>query len=414
MQEDASLFKYEFAVVLIIKDEAIYVKEWLDYHLLVGVEHFYVYDNESRDNLKEVLRPYVAEELVTYIPIVGSCAQCSAYSDAVHRFRFDCRYMIFIDVDEFILPKGGRHLREIVDEVFAINDHIGGFSMHMLNFGSSGHIDADLNADVIERFVHRAPDDHEDHQYVKTIVNPRTVRMPGVHNVVEYFTDKVSVDEYGRLAAPKCALVSVDKIAVNHYRIKSREEYAVRIARGDAFYSKNPRSMETFERYDVNDVFDDSIVKYRDELMNAPRAPLEPSTKRNARVLNALLENLSPALEEADDDFYRDKLDRFMTCRAVTVRLHRETKLLSDQEATLLEETALNCVFKSLTSCPNQFWKRDLLLDELPKILRRPYQIVNGIRNVFKRSILPEILIELRTQRRWNDYMHFDFINRML
>ena len=39
---DKNLFLYDLAVVAIFKDEARYLKEWLDYHLLAGVEHFYL------------------------------------------------------------------------------------------------------------------------------------------------------------------------------------------------------------------------------------------------------------------------------------------------------------------------------------------------------------------------------------
>ena len=36
---DKNLFLYDLAMVAIFKDEGNYLKEWLDYHLLAGVEH---------------------------------------------------------------------------------------------------------------------------------------------------------------------------------------------------------------------------------------------------------------------------------------------------------------------------------------------------------------------------------------
>ena len=63
---DKNLFVYDLAVVAILKNEAPYVKEWLDYHLLAGADHFFLYDNESPDNLKEVLQPYIDAGIVTY------------------------------------------------------------------------------------------------------------------------------------------------------------------------------------------------------------------------------------------------------------------------------------------------------------------------------------------------------------
>ncbi|MBQ6975183.1 MAG: glycosyltransferase family 2 protein [Selenomonadaceae bacterium] len=53
MRIDRDLFMYDLVVVTIVRDEAPYIKEWIDYHLLAGVNHFLIYDNESSDNLKE-------------------------------------------------------------------------------------------------------------------------------------------------------------------------------------------------------------------------------------------------------------------------------------------------------------------------------------------------------------------------
>ena len=102
---DKDLFLYDLAVVAILKNEGPYLKEWLDYHLLAGVDHFYLYDNESPDNQAEVAKPYVEAGLVTYIPFPGIAMQMPAYNDAINRFKFQARYMAFIDGDEFIYPK---------------------------------------------------------------------------------------------------------------------------------------------------------------------------------------------------------------------------------------------------------------------------------------------------------------------
>ena len=102
---DRNLFPYDLAVVAILKCEGKYLKEWLDYHLLAGVDHFYLYDNDSPDNQAEVAAPYVERGLVDYIPLPGKAMQFIAYNDAVKRFKFQCRYMTFLDGDEFIYPK---------------------------------------------------------------------------------------------------------------------------------------------------------------------------------------------------------------------------------------------------------------------------------------------------------------------
>lgn len=41
-----------------MKNEKPYLKEWLEYHLLQGVEHFYLCDNGSTDGTDAYLEPY--------------------------------------------------------------------------------------------------------------------------------------------------------------------------------------------------------------------------------------------------------------------------------------------------------------------------------------------------------------------
>ncbi|HCC04319.1 MAG TPA: hypothetical protein DEP51_05650 [Clostridiales bacterium] len=57
------------AVVCIVKNESRYIKEWIDYYLLMGVDRIYLLDNESTDNLKEVIREYIDKEKIIYIAL---------------------------------------------------------------------------------------------------------------------------------------------------------------------------------------------------------------------------------------------------------------------------------------------------------------------------------------------------------
>ena len=44
-------------------------RQWVAYHHLLGIEHFYIYDNNSTDSdtLRLRLRPFMAAGLVTYV-----------------------------------------------------------------------------------------------------------------------------------------------------------------------------------------------------------------------------------------------------------------------------------------------------------------------------------------------------------
>lgn len=46
--EDYMKQKFNYSICLIIRDENEYLKEWLEWHINQGVEHFYIYDHDSK------------------------------------------------------------------------------------------------------------------------------------------------------------------------------------------------------------------------------------------------------------------------------------------------------------------------------------------------------------------------------
>src|SRR5690349_21892895 len=57
-------YKYEVCILAIFQDEADYLKEWIDYHRTIGVDHFVLLNHYSNDNYKEVLQPYVDDKII--------------------------------------------------------------------------------------------------------------------------------------------------------------------------------------------------------------------------------------------------------------------------------------------------------------------------------------------------------------
>ena len=50
------------------KNENPYLKDWIEYHVKVGVDHFYLYDQDGSEEAKEILRPYEENGIVTRHP----------------------------------------------------------------------------------------------------------------------------------------------------------------------------------------------------------------------------------------------------------------------------------------------------------------------------------------------------------
>lgn len=94
------------AVILLIKDENRYLKEWLDWHLNLGFEHVYIYDNGEKDHVKDVVDLYAAEmqQKITVIDWTGhhTHIQQDAYNHFLSNHKADVRWGLFIDSDEFL------------------------------------------------------------------------------------------------------------------------------------------------------------------------------------------------------------------------------------------------------------------------------------------------------------------------
>ncbi len=260
---DKNLFLYDLAVVATLYNEGHYVKEWLDYNLAAGVDHFYLYDHESTDNFKEVLQSYIDAGIVTYTFFPGKAAMFPIYTDALEKYKFFCRYISFIDADEFIFPQNNKSIVEVTDEILPDKPYAGGLAINWNCFGSNHLEKADYSKGVLERFTRRAANDFETNNTVKDIVNPRRISYFDCPHKMNYFEKFFSVNEDGGLVFTlHNAPVTDKKIVINHYYVKSFEEYILRSNGGDGIYDKNSRSEEKFHEADRNEIFDDSILTY--------------------------------------------------------------------------------------------------------------------------------------------------------
>ena len=50
--------KYKVSICAIFKNEGKYLREWIEFHRIIGIEHFYLYNNNSDDNYETVATVY--------------------------------------------------------------------------------------------------------------------------------------------------------------------------------------------------------------------------------------------------------------------------------------------------------------------------------------------------------------------
>lgn len=262
-------FPHEFSIVAIMKNEAPYVEEWIRYHLLAGADHFYIYDNGSTDGMEDILAPYVKKGVVTYRYFPGIAQQLPAYNDALQNYRNKSRYIAFIDTDEFLFPViPGTTLPQITKEILSLNPQAGGIAVNWRMFGSS-HLEKKPEGGVLKNFLWRADEDGKGNDCIKTIVDPRKVAFFDHVHYPRYCLGWYSVDEKGqKVEGWSHPMGKLDRIRINHYFTKSKEEWIIRrsLGRADSADRSTDRTIQEFYEHDNNDIFDDSALRYANQL----------------------------------------------------------------------------------------------------------------------------------------------------
>lgn len=91
--------RYNLCMVTMIKAYTNLIDDWVEYHRKLGVDMFYIYDNDAEENL-EVRYKERSDIEVIYWPWRQSQVQCFNHFSvaSVHR----CKYAAYFDVDEYI------------------------------------------------------------------------------------------------------------------------------------------------------------------------------------------------------------------------------------------------------------------------------------------------------------------------
>ncbi len=210
------------AACLCFKDSAAYLEEWLLFHHVQGFRRFYLYDNDSSDDWQPIVEPWIRRGLVEAISFPGLGRQTAMYNDCLERARGEVEWLAFIDDDEFLFPVNDESLTEVLHDY---REHAG-VAVAWVVFGSNGHERAS-RAWVLERFPRSVgrPDQH-----VKCIVRPdRVIRSSTAGHMFESVPGFSIVDERGSpLASPCHPAPSAQRLRINHYLIKSWEEWRFR------------------------------------------------------------------------------------------------------------------------------------------------------------------------------------------
>ena len=230
------------AVVLICKDEEDYIDEWIKYHELAGVRHFYIYDNGSSDNTTAKARAHNRGGHGTTVVVhpwslkvsAGQstvCPQPAAYVHAIMCYGHKHRWMAFIDTDEFIVPRQHGTIIEALDRL----ERYSNISLVWSQFGHCGHVTKPSEPCAFAYTLRHQPGAFNTPQF-KCIVHPTKLSMIYAHYYKTTDMGTTTSNDKGQVEENKCrtsdsGFVSSEYLQLNHYQIKSIEETNAKIQR---------------------------------------------------------------------------------------------------------------------------------------------------------------------------------------
>lgn len=257
--------KYSVSICAIFRDEGRYLEEWIEYHRIIGIEHFYLYNNFSKDNYKDILDPYIQEGIVTLTDWEIPQGQMKAYADCVEKYSSETNWIGFIDLDEFVVPNHDDSIQAFLNR-FKKRPVVIIYWRYM---GSSGLINRNLDKPIIEDLIlgwekyanigklfFNTSYDYANDLSRNKYMHHRWARYKGC------LLPPVNCFNHSCIYGEDIADSEDMPAQINHYLVKSFSEYAEKKKRGGGVH-KDMHDMTYFWRHDMKCVFPDyHIFKY--------------------------------------------------------------------------------------------------------------------------------------------------------
>lgn len=245
------------AVCVIAKNEAPFLAEWLEYHLMMGVDRFVLYDNNSSDHTRAVCQRYA--DYVTVIGWPGNLnPQRAAYRHFAVNFGGQFDWTAFIDADEFIVCKNEKNLKGWL----RYHEREVALMLEWRIFCTNGHL-ARPPGLVIENFTKAhsvAPQPN-----VKTICRADQIEID----------DIVSPHRFSYRDGRTACRPPQSDLLIHHYILRSYEDLVMKVSRGDAWnpvHSEHNRQhvmkvvRSKLLKYDHGDLADTHMLRYVEAL----------------------------------------------------------------------------------------------------------------------------------------------------
>jgi hypothetical protein len=282
-------------IATIVRDEGLYLEEWLAHHSSLGVDRFIIYNNESVDNTQAIIdRASKVLNITTQVwpTREGTSPQLSAYNHMLTGIEHEDDIIGFIDVDEFLIPRNGLSLREILENLRAAARDFGAMGVNQCIYNSN-NIEHYSHEPVLQRFPLGTDSDYVENRWIKSFyVRSSIERVSNCHGsrLVKgnyYSPSGVAIE----LVSEACQSTHVDfsVLRLNHYITKSREEFNKKRIRGGAFAASQT---ERIRRYSGG------FFEGRENIRNLVE---DPNTTKFAAAVAPRMEELAKAASIVDN-----------------------------------------------------------------------------------------------------------------
>jgi len=254
------------AILAIAKDEGAYLLDWIAFHISIGFERIYLYDNESNDCTREILQMPGVErfvEVTQWPNIPGRPRQALAYDHWLKSKGNQVNWVMPLDVDEYL----NLHFRNSIGDFLDDYEGVSAIGFNWRIFGDNGLTSFDRRP-IFQRFTMAANSDYGGHHIPKSICHVQDTLILGAHTPkLKDGCRFISPDGVDLLQYPAARQnhVSLEKAQVNHYFGKTWEEWVLKRDKGMVDRpgeDKLVKSDSFFHNNNRNDVEDSSILRF--------------------------------------------------------------------------------------------------------------------------------------------------------
>lgn len=220
-------------VCAIMRNEKHYILEWVAYYRLIGFNSIVIYSNDCTDGTDGILDRLAMAGIIEHRrwpTTKAESPQLSAYKDALARCT--TQWMLCIDADEFLLLREDSTIQGLLERYSPDTSAI---ALNWRIFGSAGQTVRQAGL-VVERFTRASARTHHHNYHCKTIARVRDVESFHIHRCFLH-TGRYS-DSSGATIEIKrngfTPTIEHEIAQINHYVLKSIEEFEEKRLRGNA------------------------------------------------------------------------------------------------------------------------------------------------------------------------------------